>query len=346
MDSAQADCVADAVASAFGLGAVLGEWEPVLGGRSHRSWRLTTVRGEWIVKRLNRSREPWWLADHRIAAEIEQSAFEHGIAMPRPIHPLAPSAPLLADLLIDGEPASFLVREWRSGSVLAVGDIPTHRTEEIGDWVGITVAALHRLPVALALDRVRLPELHPVRAWHGWLAESPVEIEPGFVHAVGDYLPDIARATEIAADAAAQLGTTLDLVFTHRDVKPDNILCTPTSPLLVDFDGAGLDVAQWEITRAALAFARTPSGWDHDHARRILRAYRAADGYPVSADPAAFAGLLRSRLGGASWMLFRALGHRPVTGPERAAAREHVLELLADLRVSLHRIEEWTTLLA
>ncbi|AOS64152.1 phosphotransferase [Actinoalloteichus hymeniacidonis] len=244
MDSAQAECVADAVASAFGLGAVLGEWEPVLGGRSHRSWRLTTVRGEWIVKRLNRSREPWWLA------------------------------------------------------------------------------------------------------WHGWLAESPVEIEPGFVHAVGDYLPDIARATEIAADAAAQLGTTLDLVFTHRDVKPDNILCTPTSPLLVDFDGAGLDVAQWEITRAALAFARTPSGWDHDHARRILRAYRAADGYPVSADPAAFAGLLRSRLGGASWMLFRALGHRPVTGPERAAAREHVLELLADLRGSLRRIEEWTTLLA
>ena len=44
-------------------------------------------------------------------------------------------------------------------------------------------------------------------------------------------------------------------VSTHRDVKPDNVLKTPAGPLLVDWDGAGPDHAEWELTWAALHFS-------------------------------------------------------------------------------------------
>jgi hypothetical protein len=40
-------------------------------------------------------------------------------------------------------------------------------------------------------------------------------------------------------------------------------------------------------------------------------------------------------------MVWRALGHRPVTTPEQAAAHTHALELLADLRTSLGRLDSW-----
>jgi hypothetical protein len=131
-------------------------------------------------------------------------------------------------------------------------------------------------------------------------------------------------------------------VLTHRDVKPDNVLRTPAGAILLDWDGAGPDVAEWEATRAALAFSRVGAGWDRAGFTRVLRAYRAAGGRRIPPEPGSFTGLLQGQLGGAAWMLWRALGHRPVSPPERAAAHDHTLTILADLRLALRHLDTWT----
>jgi aminoglycoside phosphotransferase (APT) family kinase protein len=329
-----AGTAADAVAAAFGLGTVRGPWEPVPGGRAHRLWKLRTSAGVWAVKRLNRSREPWWLADHVIAAEIEEVASRCGIAMPRPVPPLRPAAPLLADIPVDGTLASFLVHEWCPGTALPAVDVPP----AVLDWVGATLAALHALPVALRLADVPPRETHPAAEWATWL-----DGDGEFIATVRAYLPDVARATEIVDRAAPLVGRELIPVFTHRDVKPDNVLLAPASPVLVDWDGAGRDVAEWEATRAALAFSRSATGWSADAFARVLRAYEAAGGRRIAPVTASFAGLLATQLGGAAWMLWRALGHRPVTPAERAADHGHTLEILADLRASLGQLDHWAS---
>jgi len=330
--------LAMAVADAFGLGTPTGPPRPVPGGRSHRLWRLSTTRGGWAVKRLNRPREQWWLDDYLLAARIQIAAHHAGIAMPRPISPVRPAAALLADVPVDGALASFLAHEWCAGHALKNTDI----APPVLDWVGATLAALHSLPAVPASADATTHEPHGVEEWRDWLDNAPLDASPDFVRAVRAHLPDIARAKDIVDNARSMVGHELTPVFTHRDVKPDNVLVTPTSPLLVDWDGAGLDVAEWEATRAALAFSRTTTSWDRDAFATVLRAYAAAGGRTIAPRGESFAGQLRAQLSGAAWMLFRALGHRPVSPTERAAAHEHALELLAALSASLPRMEQWT----
>ncbi|ONI82268.1 hypothetical protein ALI22I_39770 [Saccharothrix sp. ALI-22-I] len=307
-----------AVAAAFGLGDVLRPWTPVSGGRSHLMWRLRTSRGTWAVKRLNRSREDWWMRDYQVSAEIQLEAYARDFPMPRPVHPLEPAAPLLADVRVGDEVESYLVHEWHEGGPL---------TTDVSAWVGTTLASLHALPAGGTPDG----EPHPVEEWREWLDEAPND----FTDAVRGYLPDIAEARAVAVDTGD-----LTPVSTHRDVKPDNVLHTATGPLLVDWDGAGPDYAEWELTRAALHFSRL--GEDRTAFDTVIKSYEEAGGHRPPASPTAFAGLLRVYLGGAAWMVWRALGHRPVTEPERAAAHTHALELLADLRTSLDHLNEWT----
>ncbi|MEN3360733.1 MAG: hypothetical protein V7637_4715 [Mycobacteriales bacterium] len=335
MDTSERAGIAAAVAAAFDLGAVLGPLRSVPGGRSHLLWQLRTDTGAWAVKQLNRSREPWWLADHLAAAGVEEAAFRAGVAMPRPVPPLRPADGMLADLPIGGSLVSFLVHEWCAGQPLADVGVPA----AVADWAGATLATLHTLP---ATGGNTYP-VHPVTDWAAWLRDAADDA--GFLAAVRDYLPDVARAVEIVRSAVATRGSRT-AVSSHRDVKPDNVLLTPTTPVLVDWDGAGPEVAEWEVTRAALAFSRTGTGWDAAQFGRTLDAYRAAGGRPVPADETAFAGLFRTQLGGAAWLLWRALGHRPVSPAERSAAHGHALETLADMRSSLSRLSTWTRWLA
>ncbi|MFD1145835.1 phosphotransferase [Saccharothrix hoggarensis] len=226
------------------------------------------------------------------------------------------------DVRVGDEVAGYLVHEWHDGAPL------TTDAADVAEWVGATLASLHRLPAAGPPEG----RPHPVSEWREWLDEAPND----FTDAVRAYLPDIAEAGRIAVETAD-----LTPVATHRDVKPDNVLRTAAGPLLVDWDGAGPDRAEWEITRAALYFSHL--GEDQAAFTTVLDAYEAAGGHRPPASPTAFAGLLRTYLGGAAWMVWRALGHRPVTPAERAAAHTHALELLADLRTSLTNLPTWTS---
>lgn len=330
---------AAAVAEAFELGSPVSALQPVTGGRSHLMWKLRTSRGGWAVKQLNRSPESWWIADYQVAAEVERVAFTHGVAMPRPVPPARPVAPLLADVAVGGEEFSFRVHEWRPGQALDAADVPAG----VLDWVATTLAALHALPVALSSHDASQYEPYGPDDWLAWLASGTGEVGADFTAGVRAFLPDIAHAKGLVDQASWQPGDRLTPVFTHRDVKPDNVLLTRTSPVLVDWDGAGLDFAEWEVPRAALAFSRGGhGGWHRASFDRVVRTYQAVTGRRVPPVAATFAGVLRQQLGGAAFLLWRALGHRPVTEAERAAARVHTLEFLTELRISLQRLDTWT----
>jgi aminoglycoside phosphotransferase (APT) family kinase protein len=300
-------------------------------------WRLQTTRGVWAVKQLNRSRERWWMADYEIAAEVERVAFAHGVAMPRPVHPARPTAPLLADVAVEGDDISFRVHEWSPGDALEGDDVPAGVLE----WVGATLAALHALPVTLSVDDAGLYEPHGPDQWQEWLAGGTGKVRTDFIARVRAFLPDIAHAKGLVDQASWQPRDRLTPVFTHRDVKPDNVLLTSATPVLVDWDGAGLDFAEWEVPRAALAFSRCRDGWHRPSFDRVVRTYQALTGRRIPPVAASFAGVLRLQLGAAALLLWRALGHRPATAVERAAAHEHTLEFLTELRASLQQIDHW-----
>ncbi len=331
---------ARAVARAFGLGEPDGPPVPVPGGRSHPLWRLRTDSGTWAVKRLNRSREAWWMAGHVVAAAVEEQAFRHGVAMPRPVAPLRPAAPLLADLPgAEGAPESFLVHAWCDGTA-----VPRHgeAARAVREWAGRTLALLHALPLPPGIPAVpALHRPHTPAEWREGLDSAPADVPDGFVERVRAYLPDVERAVGLVGRCIDGPSVPLTPVLTHGDVKPDNVLVCPDGPVLLDWDGAGPDRAEWEVVRAGLAFGGTRETF-----REVLLAYRAAGGAAVPPVAEVFAGEVDRRVGGAAWLLWRALGHRPVSPPERAAAFGHVLEYLAALRTVLRQADTWTAWLS
>jgi Ser/Thr protein kinase RdoA (MazF antagonist) len=336
MLESQQNRMGTAIAEAFGLGSPAGDVQPVSGGRSHLMWRLRTTDGDWAVKVLNRSREPWWMNDYLIAAQVEQTAWAGGIAMPRPLSPLHPAAPMLADFTVDDVVYSARVHEWCAGQPL--GDAGP----DVLRWVGETIATVHALPVELDVADAVVYGLRQPHEWQRWLDDAPDDVPADFLTEVRAHLPDIAHATEIFNQDQSEIRDQLTPVFTHRDVKPDNLLLTSSSPVLVDWDEAGLDIAEWEIIRAALTFSRDGDGWDQIRFDQVVRSYQGASGRELPAVRACFAGVLEKQLGAASFLLWRALGHRPVTPAERSKAYGHCLEFLTDLRASLRYLPEWT----
>lgn len=315
----------DQVARAFGLGTPVAPPEPVEGGGSHLVWRLRTTGGEWAVKQLNRSRERWWIREFDTAAAFEAAAWDAGIPMPRPV------PPPLADLTVDGRRVSFRVHEWRDGTPIDTTD-PGVRA-----WIGRIMAAVQALRGPVPAPESTLPA---AAEWRAWLDDAPPS-EADLVQRVRERLPDIARAKEFADRSVQELGAALTPVCTHRDIRPDNMLMTAAGPVLLDWDSAGVEHAEWEAVRSALECARPAPDREPDETgfRQILTAY----GRDLPTGPAAFGGLVRAQLSSAAWLLWRSLGHRPVTPAERELSRTHLRAKLTELHTTLARVPEWST---
>jgi len=332
-DTAWQAAAAAAVAEAFELGAPAGGLRPVSGAGAHLMWRLETTRGEWAVKSLNRSREAWWMRDFQLATTIEAQAYARGVAMPRPL------APPLLDLPVLGEQTSFQVHEWSPGARLRPGLIGA----AVREWVGTTLAALHRAPVPGPIT----PEMYEPedpQEWEKWLTAAGDT--SGLVAQVRSRLGDVAQAKAVVDRARDRFAAELTPVLTHRDIRPDNVLIEEAGPVLLDWDGAGPEYAEWEVLRTALTFSTSEvEGLDHSAFRQVVACYRRAGGFPVPPTEAVLAGWLRQQLGAAQWLLWRALGHRPLTPQERAASATRTVDALDELRRGLRDREVWSALL-
>src|SRR5438309_2248652 len=94
----------------FALGTPLTPAEPVRGGLTNRLWRVTTDRGTFAVKQMNRDPERAdYVEWYDRAFSLEMAAFDAGISMPRPM-PVAATGRCLAEIEREGEPADHRAR--------------------------------------------------------------------------------------------------------------------------------------------------------------------------------------------------------------------------------------------
>lgn len=86
-----------------------------------------------------------------------------------------------------------------------------------------------------------------------------------------------------------------DLVTSHLDLRPQNVLVGPDGPVLLDWDNAGHISAERELARAVYVW----SGGNQvqtDSARRLARAYRSAGGRATIKGPRSFSMLFATDL--------------------------------------------------
>jgi Ser/Thr protein kinase RdoA (MazF antagonist) len=327
---------AAAAAEHFGLGELVAPPRPLAGFSPAGVWALDTVDGRWVVKSM-RPQHAWQVEGMRRSGALELTAYRAGVAVPRPVPPLAGGVGLW--LPVDGT--------YLRVSERVAGDPPAVPAEVgVARWLGETVAAIARLGLPADLTAAAYP-VHSLEEWTEWLAHCRTAgLLSGIEHAA---LTDaVAAGTELVGSAMARAPRFL---LAHRDISRPNILVTGAGPMLLDFDHAGPEVAWWELVHHVFLLSCVRLGQDEPVPaviRAAVQAYADAGGEVGAADETAFAGLVRGMLEWTAFSAWLGLGLRRL-GPVRSMARRQaeaagfVREASRVLPVLLASLPRWST---
>lgn len=321
------------ITRAFGLSHPEGPLRPLTDERrSGAVWALDTPDGRFVVKRVRWGNPPeWWFRRAELAMDLERRAVEAGLDVPDPIEPVVDGFGFIA--FFDGAPYRVHVR---------LDGRPLTSVDDVAEWVGRTLAALHRL----ALEAEPDPQwygIHDPRDWLDWIRQSERQGRPWYP-AARRSLSDLEGTAEIAREA---LHLADDWGIVHRDVNPWNVLVTDDGPYLTDFDTAGPDSAWLEANSTALEFAFLERDEpDPRIARRILGAYVETGGRRgPHRGTLAIGRWAGNKLMWVSWNMWRSLGHRRTSVTEREDADRIVADELEDLPEFRGRLQQWGALL-
>ncbi|AVV44404.1 phosphotransferase [Streptomyces sp. P3] len=325
--------MADVVADAYALGS--GDWamEPVARGALGQIWKLTrthTTDGPaggppggtaWAVKEL--------LFDGDEEQVLRESALRDaaerlGIASPR-LFPDRAGAYLTR---LGGSPDGPRVKlyEWVDG---ARAD---SRDPEILHWCGRTLAALHRVGARETGTPdpwyERCPSPEDWARLHSRVRRAGVPWADALGRFVSSSAGELARhVTPSVADGVPAAGE--EVVTSHLDVQPQNVLVGPHGPVLLDWDNAGPTSAGRELAQAVFVWSGG-NHFDAGSARRLVRAYREAGGRPVLGGPDSFSMLFATSLNYVRVQAESAIDPA-VTPTQREFASGQVLASLRDL---------------
>ncbi|EDY59839.1 MULTISPECIES: phosphotransferase [Streptomyces] len=265
------------IADAYELGA--GPWTmtPVARGALGQIWKLSGNGTAWAVKELLFEKDE---PDVGTEAALRDAAETLGISAPR----------LLADRtgshvvrLPEGSWAKLY--DWVDGTAADPSD------PEILSWCGRTLAILHTAGEG------------PSGTPSGWYERCNPESDwaelLGRVERAG--LPWAAELSRFVTSTAVDLARHVcpsspgDVVTSHLDLRPQNVLVGPDGPVLLDWDNAGPVSAERELARAVYVWSGG-NRFDADAARCLVRAYRDAGGRAVVKSVDAFSMLFATDL--------------------------------------------------
>ncbi|HWD78302.1 MAG TPA: aminoglycoside phosphotransferase family protein [Kribbella sp.] len=306
------------IALAFDLGEPEGDLVHVRRG-DNDAWRLDTATGRYFVKGYFPATGGQFhgvgLADQlAVATAFEARALEAGVDMPEPVD-------AGSGWLVSIEGRLFRVHRWVEHAGPA----------DVSAWLGRTMAKVHALqPLGVGglpqwwRDSVRTPE-----TWADWFAAGRKRGAAWAPQYQERALLEVAeRIVELCAEVP-------DLVTTHGDFKPHNIVSGPSGPVLVDWDSVRTDSAALEAARVAYIFGEG----EPSRIESILAAYTAAGGDLSWAGPDLFLSVLRNHLQVLGEHLQVSLGE---TEPARWMGDRAAIEVAISnsLRALPNRIEE------
>ena len=278
---------ADLIAETYALGA--GPWTltPVTRGALGQIWKLSGNGSSWAVKELL-----FGCDEEQVGREaaLREASEGLGIASPRLMRNRegAYVSHLSAGSGSDSGPSAdshVKLYDWIDGTPADVSD------PDVLDWFGRTMALLHRA----GEGERELPS--------SWYERCPEDAEwkelHGKVRRAGlPWADDLGRFIATSARELAPWVTPsdpADLVTSHLDLQPQNVLIGRDGPVLLDWDNAGSASAERELARALFTWSGGNEG-NVEAGVRVARAYRSAGGRAVVRGPQSFSMLFATAL--------------------------------------------------
>ncbi|MEU1474466.1 phosphotransferase enzyme family protein [Streptomyces sp. NPDC001668] len=247
------------IADAYGLGAAAWTMTPVARGALGQIWKLSGNGTAWAVKELLFEKDQ---PDVRAESALRDAAETLGIAAPR----LMPDRTGAHVVRLPGGSWAKLY-DWVDGTAADPSD------PRILSWCGRTLAILHTAGQgATGTPSGWYERCNPASDWAGLLAQ----VERAGLPWAGELARFVATtAVELARHVSPS--SPADVVTSHLDMRPQNVLVGPDGPVLLDWDNAGPVSAERELARAVYVWSGG-NLFDVEAARLMVRAYRDAGG--------------------------------------------------------------------
>lgn len=325
------------VAAVFDLGRVSEPLLAVAGGWSHRLWRLSTDRGRFALKELNRDfDDPEYLDRYESACRVELKMIEGGVDAPRPI--LHPRDGRACVELPSGAPRPTTVRvhDWVDGEPLRSSPLPPL----VAARVGALLARIHALELPTDAS---VGDVLSIRGDDYWrrLCDRARAAGLEWCARLGDRLP-------LVRDLESQVRTAYSeparLIVTHRDLSPANVVLTPNGvPTAIDWDACGPLVPAYELAAAVARWSAAPAGEPDERAgRALLGGYSDAGGSIPEPTPRLLVGYIAGLLGWLDVCVRRALGERTHSREHQRQAEDEAIRVLDAITAYPASVERWT----
>ena len=322
------------LAVVLGLGELLESPGEINGGFLHKMYRVATPRGTYAVKILN--------------SEIMKrpSALQNMICSEKIAADLSREIPAVVSLEIGGKRVQkldgryYMIFPWAEGTSV----FPPKITEEHCRVMGDILGRIHEANVSGegAVPEEGGPAMYD---WEKYLRlgslKGPQETEwcAGYRKAIGD----IQAWNKAACDAGNSLGE--NMVISHRDMDPKNVLWYGMKPYVIDWEAAG-------YVNPFQEFLEVINYWTGDGKGGIRREYfgavTAAYQKHMSLERAdwdsVFAGSFAGMLGWLEYNLKRALGLEAADTEEIRLGGQQVASTIKDMydwQVKAGMLKEW-----
>ena len=302
-------------------GELLYEPEKVKGGLLHTVYRIITTEGEFALKVLN------------VEIMKRPEALKNMINSERIAMAFCDEIPVVASLVKEGKQIRewngvyYMVFPWINGKSIYPGDINERHCEAIGQILG----KMHKKNLAFADIRpeVEACEMYP---WDNYLKlvkqdkNGEKKWVSYFEKAIGKIKDWNQRACEAQADLAK------NMVISHRDLDPKNVLWENAQPYVIDWEAAGYVNPYQELIEVINYWADNgEGGLAKSNMEALLAAY---SNYMELSDvewEIVFDGGYAGMLGWLSYNLKRALGIEAVDEKERKLGEEQVKKTIREM---------------
>lgn len=268
--------IIDDLKQSYGL--IVRSAAPINYGYMHQKWRVSTDRGDFLVKRFNHQRY-----DRTRLAGIEQ-------ALRRQLYLWEQGLPCPEILLFEGQPiryldadTSYMVMAFAPGEMKGPDDITAAQLYDLGQVCG-------RIQRLLAERELKSHSSDP----QSYLQRSDpsstlAALRETFAADLSDDVPEDYKAALLAAKPLCEQVTlsyleSLPRGLSHEDFAADNLLFDEKSvTAVVDFDLSGPGYLWHDLGRAALCFCLKDGRFDLKKAAALAKGYRSAQLFPKGA---------------------------------------------------------------
>lgn len=300
----------------------------------HRIWRLHTTQGVYAIKQLNPviMRKAGIRNVYRLTERIAEVMASRGV-------------PAVVALKGEGDggfvqeigDVTCIVYPWIEGETLSMQAVEPERTR----LIGTNLAHMHSVP------RQEFPELEPPDVeffpedeWD-MLTFQASDRDIPWTQQVRNTLPLLVEWSKLATEASKILRQTS--VISHRDLDQKNVIWrNATSPVMIDWEAAGLTNPTLDVVSAALYWSGQnvqPPREESFHV--LLEGYITAGGSIHNPGIVALHGVLGNWL---AWLLFnmhRSLGESVNSEEERQLGVRETTRTLSTLRALATNAEAW-----